>query len=53
VAGNVADPRAQVIGSATAGMTAGAAINADLAAEDTRRAVAARRASREPQAARA
>ncbi len=40
VAGNVADVMAQVIGSAAAGLTAGAAINADLIEEDTRRAVA-------------
>jgi thioredoxin reductase len=39
-AGNVADPRAQVIGSAAAGLMAGGAINADLIEEDTRRAVA-------------
>ena len=36
VAGNVTDLRAQVIGSAAAGLIAGAAINADLIAEDTR-----------------
>jgi thioredoxin reductase len=41
-AGNVADVQAQVIGSAAAGVMAGAAINADLIAEDARRAVAAR-----------
>ncbi|MFB8441996.1 NAD(P)/FAD-dependent oxidoreductase [Streptomyces niveus] len=41
-AGNVADPAETVIGSAVAGLRAGAAINADLTAEDTRRAVAAR-----------
>jgi thioredoxin reductase len=40
VAGNVADVRAQVISSAAAGLTTAAAINADLIAEDTRRAVA-------------
>jgi thioredoxin reductase/SAM-dependent methyltransferase len=40
VAGNVADPHAQVITSAAAGLTAGAAINADLAAEDASHAVA-------------
>ncbi|MGE6728948.1 NAD(P)/FAD-dependent oxidoreductase [Streptomyces niveus] len=40
-AGNVADPTETVIGSAVAGLRAGAAINADLTAEDTRRAVAA------------
>ena len=39
VAGNVADMRAQVMSSAAAGLSAGAAINADLVAEDTRRAV--------------
>ncbi|HEY6744728.1 MAG TPA: NAD(P)/FAD-dependent oxidoreductase [Mycobacteriales bacterium] len=39
-AGNVTDLRGQVIGSAAAGLLAGAAINADLVEEDTRRAVA-------------
>jgi thioredoxin reductase/SAM-dependent methyltransferase len=39
VAGNVADPRAQVIGSAAAGLQAGAAVNADLIAEETHLAV--------------
>jgi thioredoxin reductase len=39
VAGNVADPQAQVIVSAAAGLMAGAAINADLIAADARRAV--------------
>jgi SAM-dependent methyltransferase len=39
VAGNVADLRAQVIGSAAAGLAAGAAINADLVAEDAQLAV--------------
>ena len=39
VAGNVADPQAQVIVSAAAGLMAGAAINADLIAVDARRAV--------------
>jgi thioredoxin reductase/trans-aconitate methyltransferase len=39
VAGNVADVRAQVITAAAAGLTAGAAINADLVAEETRAAV--------------
>lgn len=39
VAGNVADVRAQVISAAAAGLDAGAAINADLIAEDTRTAV--------------
>ncbi|MGC9669472.1 FAD-dependent oxidoreductase [Planosporangium sp. 12N6] len=43
VAGNVADVRAQVIAAAAAGVTAGAAINADLVAEDTRDAVDAYR----------
>ncbi|MBB6345555.1 NAD(P)/FAD-dependent oxidoreductase [Nonomuraea muscovyensis] len=43
VAGNVANPLEQVIGSAAAGVKAGAAINADLITEDVRRAVAARR----------
>ncbi|MFD7663932.1 NAD(P)/FAD-dependent oxidoreductase [Streptomyces sp. NPDC059788] len=41
VAGNVADPTANVLASAAAGSAAGAAINADLVAEDTRRAVRA------------
>jgi thioredoxin reductase len=40
VAGNVANLHAQVVVSAGAGVSAGAAINADLIAEDTRRAVA-------------
>jgi thioredoxin reductase len=43
VAGNVTDLRAQVISSAAAGLATGAMINADLIAEDTRDAVAARR----------
>jgi thioredoxin reductase/SAM-dependent methyltransferase len=43
VAGNVADIRAQVITAAAAGLTAAAAINADLVAEDTRTAVDAYR----------
>jgi len=38
VAGNLASIQAQVITSAAAGLTAGAAINADLAAEDAKRA---------------
>ena len=42
-AGNVADPQAQVITSAAAGLAAGAAINHDLVAEDAARAVSARR----------
>jgi thioredoxin reductase len=41
-AGNVTDVQAQVISSAAAGLMAGAAINADLVAEDARRAVVAR-----------
>ncbi|MCW2580035.1 MAG: putative thioredoxin-disulfide reductase, partial [Blastococcus sp.] len=43
VAGNVSDLSAQVVVSAAAGMRAGAMINADLVAEDARRAVAQRR----------
>jgi thioredoxin reductase len=43
VAGNVADLHAKVISSAASGMDAGAAINADLIAEDTRLAVDAYR----------
>jgi hypothetical protein len=39
VAGNIADPQAQVITSAAAGLMAGAAINMDLVAEDARHAV--------------
>ncbi|QFY10470.1 FAD-binding protein [Nonomuraea phyllanthi] len=45
VAGNVTSLVEQVIGSAAAGVRAGAAINADLIAEETRRAVAARAAA--------
>jgi thioredoxin reductase len=41
VAGNVADPMAQVITSAGSGLLAGAMINMDLVAEDTALAVAA------------
>lgn len=44
VAGNVTDPQATVIAAAAAGMKAGAALNADLIAEETAAAVAARRA---------
>jgi thioredoxin reductase len=40
-AGNVTELQAQVIGSAAAGVAAGASINADLIAEDARRAVEA------------
>jgi len=43
VAGNVADLTAVVVGVADAGVRAGAAINADLIAEDIRRAVVAHR----------
>jgi thioredoxin reductase len=43
-AGNVTDLSAQVGGSAAAGTKAGALLNAELAAEDTARAVVARRA---------
>ncbi|MFG2822605.1 FAD-dependent oxidoreductase [Kitasatospora sp. NPDC048365] len=43
VAGNVADVQAQVVTAAAAGLKAGAAINADLIAEDTRAAVAEHR----------
>ncbi|MFC4017755.1 FAD-dependent oxidoreductase [Micromonospora sp. GCM10011542] len=43
VAGNVADVRGQVIAAAAAGLAAGAAINADLIAEETRAAVDAYR----------
>ncbi|WNF00271.1 NAD(P)/FAD-dependent oxidoreductase [Streptomyces luomodiensis] len=42
VAGNVTDPAAQVGAAAAAGATAAAHINADLIAEETRQAVAAR-----------
>jgi thioredoxin reductase len=45
VAGNVADLSAGVIGAAAAGMVAATAVNADLIAEDTRRAVAVYRKS--------
>ena len=51
VAGNVADLMAPVVGAAEAGVRAGAAINADLVAEDTHHAVAAHRAQRKAQAA--
>ena len=43
VAGNVTDLKAQVVVSAAAGLTAAAAINTDLIAEDVRLAVAQRR----------
>ncbi|NUW31910.1 NAD(P)/FAD-dependent oxidoreductase [Nonomuraea sp. SMC257] len=45
VAGNVADAAAQVLTSAAAGLSAAAAINADLVAEDRRAAVEAYRHS--------
>jgi thioredoxin reductase len=48
VAGNISDIQAQVITSAAAGLTAGAAINVDLVLEETRNAAAHRR---QPQAA--
>lgn len=48
VAGNTADPLAQVVGAAASGAGAGAAINADLISEDTRDAVTARRAASAP-----
>lgn len=44
VAGNVADPKGQVVAAAAAGVQAAAAINADLITDDVNRAVAARRA---------
>jgi thioredoxin reductase len=43
VAGNVTNPTAQVLASASEGAMAGAVINADLVTEDARKAVAARR----------
>ena len=42
-AGNVVNLTDQVVGAAAAGVRAGAAVNADLTADETRRAVAARR----------
>jgi thioredoxin reductase/2-polyprenyl-3-methyl-5-hydroxy-6-metoxy-1,4-benzoquinol methylase len=48
VAGNLADIQAQVITAAAAGLTAAAAINADLVAEDARRAVERHRAHQVP-----
>lgn len=44
MAGNVADVTAGVMQSASSGITAAAAINADLTAEETALAVAASRA---------
>jgi thioredoxin reductase len=46
VAGNAADLRSQVIAAAAQGVLVAAAVNADLTAEDTRRAVEAYRAAR-------
>jgi thioredoxin reductase len=46
VVGNIADIQAQVITSAAAGLTAGAAINFDLVLEETRNATDARRHQR-------
>jgi thioredoxin reductase/SAM-dependent methyltransferase len=46
VAGNVTDVQAQVVTAAAQGVMAGAAINADLVAEDARRAVEALRYER-------
>jgi thioredoxin reductase len=51
VAGNVADIAETVVGAAGAGVRAGAAINADLIAEETERAVTAYRARHEALAA--
>lgn len=50
VAGNVTDPTAQVLGSASAGAMAGAAINADLISEEAREAVATHRDPASPTA---
>ncbi|MDH6466079.1 thioredoxin reductase/SAM-dependent methyltransferase [Micromonospora sp. A200] len=50
VAGNVTDPQATVIAAAAAGVKAGAALNADLIAEETDRAVTALRAGADPEA---
>jgi thioredoxin reductase len=51
VAGNVADPMAWVVAAASAGVMAGAAINNDLVADDTRIAVERAAAGRAAQAA--
>ena len=48
VAGNAADPRAQVITAAGQGSAAAIALNADLVDEDVRRAVADHRTTRAP-----
>ncbi|WP_231619230.1 FAD-dependent oxidoreductase, partial [Nonomuraea sp. SBT364] len=53
VAGNITNVAEVVIGSVAAGLKAGGAINADLVAEDTRRAVAARNAPFSPEEERA
>jgi len=45
-AGNLTDPRAGVVNAAAAGLTTATFLNADLVAEDTRLAVAARRVER-------
>jgi thioredoxin reductase len=45
VAGNIAEPQAQVIASAAAGLMAGAVINMDLVTEDARRAVSERQSA--------
>jgi len=52
VAGNVTDLSAQVVSAAAAGVFAGAAIDADLIAEDTRQAVTAYRNQRSGASAR-
>lgn len=46
LAGNVTDPQAQVVTAAGAGLVAGAAVNADLIAEETAAAVALARSAR-------
>ena len=48
VAGNVTDPVAQVVTAAAGGLWAGAQLNADLVAEDTRLAVEVLRAMSDP-----
>lgn len=50
VAGNLADPMAQVIGAAASGNRVGAAVVGDLLAAETRAAVASRRARGTPDA---
>jgi thioredoxin reductase/SAM-dependent methyltransferase len=49
VAGNVTDPVAQVVTAAAGGLWAGAQLNADLVAEDTRLAVEVLRAQSDPE----